>query len=116
MEDRPGDHPFLDGGVHLFRRAPELMHRIKLTSVLLQVEHDPRLRAGDIGPSRRSSDTATRRSDRLADDPECRDIGPLDDAATAELDDRRIRWAAALAGKVWRPPQPMELGRRGRRL
>ena len=48
MEDRPEDHPFLDAGVHLFRRGPELMHRVKLTSVLLQVEHDPRLRTGDI--------------------------------------------------------------------
>ena len=55
-------------------------------------------------------------ADRLADDPECSDLGPLDDAATAELADRRERWQAALDGKGWRPPQPMEPGRRGRRL
>jgi hypothetical protein len=54
-------------------------------------------------------------ADRLADDPECGDVGPLDAVATAELDDRRERWATALAGKGWRPPQPMEPGRRGRR-
>ena len=28
-------------------------------------------------------------ADRLVDDPECRDVGPLDDAAAVELDDRR---------------------------
>jgi len=55
-------------------------------------------------------------ADRLGDDPECSDVGPVDDASAAELDDRRERWAAALAGKGWRPPQPMEPGRRGRRL
>ncbi len=36
------------------------------------------------------------------------DVGALDDDAAAELADRRDRWAAALAGKDWRPPQPME--------
>ena len=46
-------------------------------------------------------------ADRLADDPECRDVGPLDAAATAELADRRERWQAALDGKGWRPPQPI---------
>jgi hypothetical protein len=39
---------------------------------------------------------------------------PLDDAAAAELADRRDRWAVALAGKGWSPPQPMEP--RGRRV
>ena len=33
------------------------------------------------------------------DGSEWRDVGPLDDAAGAELDDRRARWATALAGK-----------------
>ena len=37
-----------------------------------------------------------------------RDVGPLDDATRSELTDRRARWAAALAGKEWRPPRPME--------
>jgi hypothetical protein len=32
---------------------------------------------------------------------------PLDDADRAELAERRARWAAALAGKGWRPPWPM---------
>jgi hypothetical protein len=42
--------------------------------------------------------------DRLVDDPECRDVGPLDDAATAELADRKARWDDALAGKGRRLP------------
>ena len=50
-------------------------------------------------------------AERLADDPECRDVGPLDDAAMAELADRRERWQAALDGKGWRPPQPMRCRR-----
>lgn len=50
------------------------------------------------------------------DGPEWRDVGPLDDAAAAELAARRDRWAAALAGKGWQPEQPMEPGRRGRRM
>jgi hypothetical protein len=45
-------------------------------------------------------------ADRL-DGPQWRDVGPLDDAARAELDDRRARWADALAGKGWRSPLPM---------
>ncbi len=53
--------------------------------------------------------------DRFAG-PEWRGVDALDDAARAELVDRRARWAAALAGKGWRPPQPMEPGRRGHRL
>jgi hypothetical protein len=55
-------------------------------------------------------------ADRLVDDPECRDVGPLDDAAKTELADRRERWQAALDGKGWRPPAPMEPGRRRGRL
>ena len=46
-------------------------------------------------------------ADRLADDPECCDVGPLDNAARAELADRRERWQAALDGKGRRPPEPM---------
>jgi hypothetical protein len=45
---------------------------------------------------------------RLADDPECSDVGPLDDAARAELAGRCERWQAALDGKGWRPERPME--------
>jgi hypothetical protein len=41
------------------------------------------------------------------DGPEWHNVGPLDEAATAELHDRRERWADALAGKGWRPPQPL---------
>ena len=41
------------------------------------------------------------------DGPEWRDVGPLDDAARAELDDRKARWQAALDGKGWRPPEPL---------
>ena len=36
-------------------------------------------------------------------------------AARSELTDRRARWAAALAGKEWRPPRPMEPERPTRR-
>jgi hypothetical protein len=54
MEHRPDEHPFADAGVHLIRRSPQLIHRAKLTSVLLQVEHDPRLQAGDVGHLQRS--------------------------------------------------------------
>jgi hypothetical protein len=49
----------------------------------------------------------TAHADRF-DGPQWRDVGPLDQTAAAELADRRDRWAAALAGKDWRPPQPME--------
>ena len=55
-----------------------------------------------------------RRARRPVRRPEWRDVGPLDDAARSELADRRARWAAALAGKGWRPPRPMEP--RGRRV
>jgi hypothetical protein len=48
--------------------------------------------------------------------PAWRDVGPLDDAARAELTDRRDRWTTALAGKGWRPTQPMEAAHYGRRL
>ena len=48
MEHQPDEHPLADAGVHLFRRAPQILHRTQLTSVLLQVEHDPNLRTGDI--------------------------------------------------------------------
>ena len=32
---------------------------------------------------------------------------PLDDADRAELAERGARWADALAGRGWRPPQPI---------
>ena len=41
--------------------------------------------------------------ERIADDAECHDVGPLGDAATAELADRRDRRQSALDGKGWRP-------------
>lgn len=41
------------------------------------------------------------------DGPEWSAVGPLDQPATAELAERRIRWADALAGRGWKPPQPM---------
>jgi len=47
-EDDPDRKPFVAAGVHLVRRAPEVVHRAKLTSVLLQVQHDPRLLSGDV--------------------------------------------------------------------
>lgn len=55
-------------------------------------------------------------ADRLDDDPECRDVGPLDNAAQAELDDRRARRQAALDGLGWIPARPIEAGRSWRRL
>jgi hypothetical protein len=47
-EEDPDRKLFTAAGVHLVRRAPEVVHRAKLSSVLLQVEHDPRLRTGDV--------------------------------------------------------------------
>ena len=35
--------------MYLFRRSSQVVHRVKLTSVLLQLEHDIRLREGDVG-------------------------------------------------------------------
>jgi hypothetical protein len=56
----------------------------------------------------------TAHADRF-DGPQWRDVGPLDDAAQSELADRRASWAAALCGKGWRPPRPMEPERPARR-
>jgi hypothetical protein len=40
-EKRPEHKPFADAGVQLVRRAPEVLHRAKLASVLLLTPHDP---------------------------------------------------------------------------
>jgi hypothetical protein len=47
--------------------------------------------------------------------PGWRDLGPLDDAARAGLDNCRSRWADAQARKGWRPPRPMTAERSVRR-
>lgn len=39
---------FPQAGVYAIRRSAALLHRVKLASVLLRVQHDPRLRSGDI--------------------------------------------------------------------
>ena len=43
-----GDRAFPHAGMHLLRRDPAVMHRLKLPSVLLRLEHDPRMLAGDL--------------------------------------------------------------------
>jgi hypothetical protein len=48
VEGKPDHKVFPDAGVHVVRRAPELLHRIKLASVLLRVSSDERLRHGDL--------------------------------------------------------------------
>ena len=48
VEERPGERPFEHAGVHLFRRAPAVVHRGKLASILLQTQYSPPLRTGDI--------------------------------------------------------------------
>jgi hypothetical protein len=55
-EKRPDHKPFADAGVHLVRRAPEVLHRAKLASVLLRVQHDPQLATGDFGHLRADPD------------------------------------------------------------
>jgi hypothetical protein len=45
--ERPGYHPLSAAGVHLVHRSAQVVHRVKLTAALLQLEHDPALRAGD---------------------------------------------------------------------
>ena len=39
--------PFADAGVQLLEVSPALHHRLKLASIWLRMEHDPRLRDGD---------------------------------------------------------------------
>ncbi|QCX26948.1 hypothetical protein [Nocardioides jishulii] len=39
---------FANPGVYAVRRSPELLHRIKLVSVLIRLQHDEKLRAGDL--------------------------------------------------------------------
>jgi hypothetical protein len=51
-EGDPAARPHADAGVHLVRRDPMIVHRAKLTSTLLQVEHDPVLQDGDLATLR----------------------------------------------------------------
>lgn len=44
----PGLTPFRDASVHLVRRSETLVHRTKLISVLLRIEHDELLRGGNV--------------------------------------------------------------------
>jgi hypothetical protein len=74
-----------------------------------------RHRRVDVPAPRAVAGLRLRHADRL-EGPEWHDVGPLDDAATAELTARRERWRAALNGKGWRPPQPMDPVRRQGRL
>ncbi len=48
LAERPGERPLRNAGVHLFRRSAQVVHRVKLTAALLQLEHDPQLREGDV--------------------------------------------------------------------
>jgi hypothetical protein len=45
---KPGDHPFMHAGVQFAEVSSVLHHRLKLASVWLRIEHDPRLAAGDV--------------------------------------------------------------------
>ncbi|KAA1008088.1 hypothetical protein FVA95_28585, partial [Pseudonocardia sp. EV170527-09] len=45
---RPEEQVMHSVGVHLVRRSPQLIHRTKLFLLLLQHDHDPRLRDGDL--------------------------------------------------------------------
>jgi hypothetical protein len=47
MESDPNEKAFANSGVHLIRRAPELVHRAKLPSLGLRITHDKRLAQGD---------------------------------------------------------------------
>jgi hypothetical protein len=44
--EQPGFRPFSHAGVHLVRRAEEVLHRAKFATVLLQLDHDHRLSDG----------------------------------------------------------------------
>ena len=48
LSEDPDVHPFKDGTVHLTEVSPALHHRMKLASVWLRIEHDPRLASGDL--------------------------------------------------------------------
>lgn len=43
LSDDSANHPFPHAGLHLVQSKPALLHRLKLASVLLRVEQDPRL-------------------------------------------------------------------------
>ncbi|MFB9312901.1 hypothetical protein [Nocardioides plantarum] len=43
-----GETPFPHAGVYAIRRDDALLHRIKIVSVMLRIQHDPQLAAGDL--------------------------------------------------------------------
>src|SRR3569833_51003 len=50
MEEPPNTSAFPHSSVHVVRRSAALFHRVKMASVLLRVEHDPDLAAGNTAP------------------------------------------------------------------
>lgn len=46
FNDDPTSGPFSNAGLHLIRTDPALVHRLKLASVWLRLEHDPTLKTG----------------------------------------------------------------------
>src|SRR5690606_3848867 len=48
LEGDPSAKVFADTGVHLVRRAHELVTRVKLCSVLLRIQNDPALNSGTL--------------------------------------------------------------------
>ncbi|WIV60742.1 hypothetical protein [Amycolatopsis nalaikhensis] len=50
---------FPDSSVHVVRRRAELVHRIKLASFLIRIEHDPALAAGNLGPTKAAANTGS---------------------------------------------------------
>lgn len=47
FSDQPDERPFAQADVHYVRREEALLHRVKLASLLLRLEHDPVLAGGD---------------------------------------------------------------------
>lgn len=43
-----GEYLFPSAGVYAIRRSDALLHRIKIVSVMLRIQHDPQLAAGDL--------------------------------------------------------------------
>jgi hypothetical protein len=48
LEGDPSVHPLQNCSIHLVRRTAVLLHRAKLPTVLLRLQHDPQLRQGNV--------------------------------------------------------------------
>lgn len=100
MEKDPDDKVFANAGVHVIRRSPQLLHRIKLASVTLQVASDSAFVSGDLAEvqaANAAGETVFASSEGLYDG-----IYTLD-AYTAPL-------LGALTPAIWAFPAARELG------